>query len=257
MIKRIKKGIINILKRFGYSIVRFKGKSNEFPDIVDSQFWEFYEICKPFTMTSIERMYSLYCSVNYIIDNNIKGDFVECGVWRGGSSMMIALILDRRNISDRSLFLYDTFEGMSEPINSDISFEGNDAKELLKNAKRDKNDRIWCIADLEDVKNNLYLTGFPFDKLHFIKGKVEVTIPEFVPQKDIALLRLDTDFYESTFHELTWLFPKLVRNGVLIIDDYGHWKGCRKAVDEYFKSLNFPIFLNRIDYTGRLLIKPS
>lgn len=257
MIKRIKKGIINILKRFGYSLVRLEGKSKEFPDIIDSKFWEFYEICKPFTMTSIERMYSLYCSVNYVIDNNIKGDFVECGVWRGGSSMMIALILGKRNISDRSIFLYDTFEGMSEPVDSDFSFDGFDAKELLIKGNRDKNDLIWCIADLEDVKNNLHLTGFSFDKLHFIKGKVEVTIPEFAPKSDIALLRLDTDFYESTFHELTWLFPKLVRNGVLIIDDYGHWKGCRKAVDEYIKSLNIPIFLNRIDYTGRLLIKTS
>jgi hypothetical protein len=67
-------------------------------------------------------------------------------------------------------------------------------------------------------------------------------------------LRLDTDWYESTKHELTHLFPKLIQNGILIIDDYGHWEGCRKATDEYFEEKNIKIMLNRIDYTGRVAI---
>jgi hypothetical protein len=85
-------------------------------------------------------------------------------------------------------------------------------------------------------------------------GKVEDTIPADIPEK-IALLRLDTDWYESTKHELIHLFPRLQKGGVLIIDDYGFWKGARKAVDEYFAENNIQILLNRIDDTGRMAIK--
>ncbi len=97
-------------------------------------------------------------------------------------------------------------------------------------------------------------TGYPKEKIHLIKGKVEDTIPENIP-KEIALLRLDTDWYESTKHELIHLFPLLKPNGILIIDDYGHWEGARKAVDEYISDNNIHILLNRIDYSGRISVK--
>ena len=96
-------------------------------------------------------------------------------------------------------------------------------------------------------------TGYPVGNIRLLKGKVEDTIPGTMPAK-IALLRLDTDWYESTKHELTYLFPLLEKSGVLIIDDYGAWQGARKAVDEYLKD-NGTVYLNRIDFTGRLLIK--
>jgi O-methyltransferase len=92
----------------------------KFSDIKEDEFWDIYDKCTPFTMTSVERMYSLYKSVNYILEMKIEGDFVECGVWRGGSSMLIAYMLKNRSISDRKIYLYDTFEGMSEPTISDI-----------------------------------------------------------------------------------------------------------------------------------------
>lgn len=111
-----------------------------------------------------------------------------------------------------------------------------------------------CLSPLDETKQNVFSAGYPKDKIHFIKGKVEDTIPENMP-KQIALLRLDTDWYESTKHELTHLFLLLQPNGVLIIDDYGHWKGARKAVDEYIPDKNIRILLNRIDYTGRIAIK--
>jgi hypothetical protein len=123
--------------------------------------------------------------------------------------------------------------------------------------KSDINDAtsVWCFSSIEEVKNNIATLNYPTEKVYFVKGKVEDTIPTTIPQK-IAVLRLDTDWYESTKHELEHLFPLLVSGGVLIIDDYGHWEGARKAVDEYIEKNNLNILLNRIDYTGRIAIKP-
>ena len=102
---------------------------------------------------------------------------------------------------------------------------------------------------------NLILTNYPINNFQLIKGKVEDTLPGIMLPDSISLLRLDTDFYESTLHELKHLYPLLSKNGVLIIDDYGHWQGCKQAVDEYFDKENISLLLNRIDYTGRVAIK--
>jgi len=108
---------------------------------------------------------------------------------------------------------------------------------------------------LEEVRHNLSNVGYPDDRIKLVKGLVEATLPNKAPSK-IALLRLDTDWYESTRHELIHLYPRLAQRGVLIIDDYGHWEGAQKAVDEYIRDNNLPVLLNRIDYTGRIAIKP-
>jgi hypothetical protein len=226
-------------------------------DIQDKEFWEIYKLCRLYTMTSIERLYALYTSVNYILYNKIPGSFVECGVWRGGSSMLIAKMLYNRNITDRKLYLFDTFEGMSSPSKNDKDFLGTEASLLLKKNILNKKNSVWCLADLTDVQTNMRLTNFPDEKIIYIKGKVENTIPTTLLNEHISLLRLDTDWYESTKHELIHLFPKLENNGVLIIDDYGHWEGCRKAVDEYIRDNKINILLNRIDYTARVGIKSS
>jgi O-methyltransferase len=255
----MKKTILHLFNRLGYSIQKTRkdsnGLSKPLEDIKEEEFWEIYNLCKPYTMTSIERMYSLYLSVDYVLSNNIEGAFVECGVWRGGSSMLIAKMLSNRKIYDRKIYLYDTYEGMSEPTNNDISWLGQKADKLLEANKSTKKNSVWCLADIEDVQTNIRLTNYNEKNLHFIKGKVEDTIPAMIPEEPIALLRLDTDWYESTKHELIHLFPQLTQNGVLIIDDYGHWEGCRKATDEYFKENNIHLMLNRIDYTGRAAIK--
>ena len=243
-----------ILNKIRTSLLWLVSKPS-YPDINDVEFWELYDFCKPYTMTSVERMYSLYCSVDYILTNDIEGDFVECGVWRGGSSMLIAKMLASRHISNRRLFLYDTFEGMSNPSAFDVSFTGQDADRLLKDNASNKENSVWCLADLADVKNNLKSSKFKQSSIKYIKGKVEETLPRYVPNGKIALLRLDTDWYESTKHELNTLYPLLSRNGVLIIDDYGHWGGCRKAVDDYFAQNHIKLLMNRIDYSGRLIIK--
>lgn len=207
---------------------------------------------KNYTMTSPERMLSLIRTVKYVIKNNIEGDFVECGVWRGGSMMITALVLMNMKITNRKILLFDTFEGMSPPTNNDVDYKGDLANaNYLKNIDADKNLNNWCYSSLDDVKANLFSTGYPKDKIHFIKGKVEDTLPNDNCDK-IALLRLDTDWYESTHHELKYLFPLISKKGFLIIDDFGHWKGARKAVEEYFIENNIDMFLNRVDYSCRL-----
>ena len=220
----------------------------------DKRFLNLYERCREFSMTSVERMYSLFQAVNYILDHDIAGDFVECGVWKGGSSMMMALALQERNVQDRKIYLYDTFEGMSEPTELDKTQGGDKASALLQIQRIDDEKSIWCYSSLDDVKKNLFSTGYPQNKIEFIKGKVEDTLSGQMPGP-LALLRLDTDWYESTKLELELLYPLLNKSGILIIDDFGHWEGAKKAVVEYFAKSNEAPFLNRIDFTGRLMIK--
>ncbi len=214
-----------------------------------------YNLSKDYTMTSKERMYALYKAVEYVAKNNIPGDFVECGVWKGGSSMLIALTLQKFGINNRKIWMYDTYEGMSEPTEKDADITGNSAEKLLKEASKEKQDSVWCYSSLDEVKANMRLTNYPEHCIHFVQGKVEDTIPGSIPEGDIALLRLDTDWYESTKHEMHYLYPKLVQRGVLIIDDYGHWVGAKKAIDEYISENNTPLLLNMIDYTGRIAVK--
>lgn len=210
---------------------------------------------KPFTATGMERIGGLLNAVDYLTHNKIEGDFVECGVWRGGSMMAAMLRLVQLGDTSRQFYLYDTYEGMTPPTDKDVTCENGRASDLLAATDSDKEgDSFWCVAGLEDVQRNIYSTGYPKDKIHFIKGPVEKTLPASLPS-NIALLRLDTDWYESTYHELIHLFPILCPNGVLIIDDYGFWQGCRKAVDDYFAMQTRVPLLTRMDFSGRLAIK--
>lgn len=245
----------NILRRFGYDLVRYPPNTfSEFDSIPDFSKHErdIIQTARPFTMTSIERMAALVNAVTYLTERQIPGDIAECGVWRGGSMMTIALTLLARGDRSRSLYLYDTFDGMSSPTEDDRNLDGVPAAEQLK--RDPKGTGIWCYASLEDVRENILSTGYPEDKVHLIKGKVEDTIPATIPSR-LSLLRLDTDWYESTKHELAHLYPILHANGILIIDDYGHWQGARKAVDEYFHENGGRVYLHRIDYTGRILVR--
>lgn len=242
-----------IARSFGLEIVRCRAEERYSPDI-PPVFVETYKKVRPYTMTSPERIFSLCEAVKYVQDNNIEGDIVECGVWKGGSMMAVAETLLRAGDTSRDLYLFDTFEGMPPPTKNDVDIAGVTAESLLDRSDKESNESVWCRATLDVVKKALGSTGYPSEKIHFIKGMVEQTIPNFVPDK-IALLRLDTDWYESTKHEMEHLFPRLLKGGVLIIDDYGHWQGARKAVDEYLEKNDVKILLNRIDYTGRIAVK--
>jgi hypothetical protein len=212
------------------------------------------QLVRPYTMTGVDRIVALVHAVRYLTHYRIPGAFVECGVWRGGSMMAAAAALLAAGDDERELYCYDTFEGMSPPTSVDVSYEGEAATELL--ARDPKGTGLWCYADEADVSANLARTGYPPHRIHLIAGRVEETIPSRMPPGPIALLRLDTDWYESTRHELDHLYPRLVSGGVLIADDYGHWQGAKRAVDEYFAEHPSRIFLHRIDYSGRLVIKP-
>jgi len=222
----------------------------QLPD-VDASVIEIVEHATPFTMTSPQRIVALCDAVKYIQQSQIDGAIVECGVWKGGSMFAAIRTLQNLNCNDRQLWLYDTFDGMTEPTANDVDFLGRAARNLLQHEDRDDPTSIWCCSQLDQVKTLLGGTGYCPELLKFVVGPVEDTIPESMPQQ-IALLRLDTDWYESTKHELVHLMPRLAPGGVLIIDDYGHWEGCRRAVDEYFSEHNISMFLNRIDYTGRI-----
>jgi len=222
------------------------------PFDVEEEFVEIHKLAQPNSMVSPERLYATYQAIQYVEANKIEGDVVECGVWKGGNSMVMALALLNCDSRHRNIYLYDTFEGMVEPGEKDVDFKGQHSRGVWqKHQSSEVNE--WCYSPLEEVKQNMASTSYPGELMHFIKGKVEDTIPATLPNK-IAVLRLDTDWYESTAHELEHLFPRLSERGVLLIDDYGHWKGQKEAVDAYFADKYIPL-LSRTDYSGRMMIK--
>jgi O-methyltransferase len=239
-------------KRVGIRIVRDSSDREARLADLSPEMRSAVERAIPYTMTSPERLTGLCMAVEHVVANGVPGAFVECGVWRGGSSMVAALTYLSLGHMEVDLCLFDTFEGMSRPSEEDVSSSGELAADLLANNGR--NTKIWAYSPIEDVRRNLLSTGYPENRIQFIKGMVEETIPGFAPEQ-ISILRLDTDWYESTKHELIHLFPRLSRNGILIIDDYGHWAGARKAVDEYFASQGMKPFLSRLDNTGRIYVK--
>lgn len=207
---------------------------------------DFYDIVKPYSMTGVERIYSLFDSLEFIRLNNIDGDFVECGVWMGGNILGIMEYLYYYKIYNRYIWLYDTFDGMTQP--EDIDEDFRDIKAI------DQFERVKAYCSIEDVKDVLSVSKYPEGMLKYIKGDVCMTLDciDNLPNK-ISLLRLDTDWYKSTKKELDILYPILIEGGILIVDDYGHWKGSRVAVDEYFEGLS--IDMEFIDYTGIKIIK--
>jgi O-methyltransferase len=208
----------------------------------------------PFTMTSAQRVFALVQAVDYVVKAGIPGSIVECGVWKGGSMMAVAEALLSAQVTDRELYLFDTYEGMTRPGEADVSFAGEPASRWFDRLKTNADSSDWCRASMADVEQNLIGTGYPRDRMTFVKGKVEDTIPDAAPEQ-IAILRLDTDWYESTYHELLHLYPRLAPGGVLVIDDYGHWQGSKRAVDDYFAQHGRPVLLNRVDYSGRVAVK--
>lgn len=237
-------------------IKRTRERVVKLPPDFDEQTTRIFNTVNPYTMTSPERIAALVEAVRYVVANKIAGDFVECGVWRGGSSMAAALALKELGDESRELWLYDTYEGMSAPTEEDVDIAGQTADKKFTQRQLTEDSSEWCRSPIDDVRQNLQSTGYPADKMHFIKGKVEETIPEEIPAGPIAILRLDTDWYESTRHEMEHLYPRLLKDGVLILDDYGYWQGARKAVDEYFAAHGIRPLMGRVDTDGRMLLKP-
>jgi O-methyltransferase len=205
-----------------------------------------------YSMTPTSRMWALIQSVEHVVKNKISGDFVECGVWMGGNLILLSAAQDYLGMS-REIYGFDTFTGMVEPRNIDLDFRGESAIQMMATTpKIDGEHSIHAFASLDLVKSNLVKNNSKNIKL--VQGDVSETLLniENLPKK-ISILRLDTDWYESTKIELEVLYPLLEPGGVLIIDDYGHYSGARKAVDEYFANEN--PWMHYIDYSCRLIIK--
>jgi len=207
---------------------------------------------KPRTMTGRNKLFGLISAVRYITRHQVPGEIVECGVWRAGSMQTAALTLQESGDLTRELHLFDTFKGMPEPGAKDVRFDGQSAASLL--ATNDKTAKIWAIAGLDDVKQGMAEVGYPEDKIFYHQGRVEETVPDLAPGT-ISLLRLDTDWYESTKHELEHLYDRLSPGGVLIIDDYGYFEGSRMATDEFLEATGEKLLLLPID-SGRIAVKP-
>lgn len=184
-----------------------------------------------FTMTSYERQKQVIDAVEYVIKNNIQGDFIEIGVWKGGIIMIMLRKLLELGITDRHVHLYDTFSGMTE-----TSIEDEVSPQLFETVK--------CEASFQEAYENVSSVGYPMECVHFHVGDIRNVIK--APDK-ISILRLDNDWYELYKFELPLFEPNVESNGIIIVDDYGHWKGCKKAVDEYIKP---GTQLNIIDSTG-------
>lgn len=253
MKNRLVRMVKRIARSFGVDVIRYR--PGVYPSDFDSSIEALIREVKPYTLTSPERIFALREAVRYLTRFKIQGAIVECGVWKGGSMMAVAQTLRELGDSDRDLYLFDTFEGMDAPGATDITVLGTPAIDLLSTESRDDPRSVWCVAALAQVRDAMARTGYPENRIRYVQGRVEETIPASAPDQ-IALLRLDTDWYSSTDHALKNLFPRLCAGGVLIIDDYGHWQGARQAVDEYLARLSIPLYLSRIDYSARLAIKP-
>ena len=205
----------------------------------------------PYTMTGPRRVASVCAAAEYAVKHEISGAFVECGVWRGGSVMAMLLTLEHLGAEPRDVHLFDTFEGMPEPGEADRDLEGRSA---AGRSRTEGGADGWLRCGTDAVRANLETTGCDLARVHLVEGKVEDTLSEHAPA-EIALLRLDTDWYGSTRRELEVLYPRLNVGGVLIVDDYGHWEGARRAVDEYLAAHEIRLYLHRVDYTGRTAVK--
>ncbi|MDV6979678.1 TylF/MycF/NovP-related O-methyltransferase [Mycobacterium intracellulare] len=240
-----KPGQVSLLQR-GETICKVpyneKKLRKQFHEMKDEAFWEIVRDVHDFTQLPMEPMWSLYQAVRYLVSKRIPGDMVECGVFFGGASMLIAKTLLSLGDTSRRLWLYDSFEGfVGEQAHDDVTWYGDSIDIRIDNFE-------------SIVRGNIASTGYPMELVSIVPGDIEKIAPGN-QNGDIALLRLDTDTYHSTAAELEHFFPKLVQGGVLIIDDYGHAFGARRAVDEYLSDPSRKVLLHRVNFANRIGVK--
>lgn len=252
MFRRVAGGVVRrALGKMGFELRRTVpiADNGGFPPDIDDQARELFRFVQPYTLTSIERVVALRDAVRYIVRAGIEGDFCECGVWRGGSMMVVARTLVELGYVTPRLYMFDTFTRPPDTGPRDGPGDQADLEASLTNPG-------YAYLPMSDIGRRLVEIGYPERNLVFVPGLVEETIPEHAPKR-LALLRLDTDYYSSTAHELQHLYPRVSEGGVVIVDDYGQFVGARDAVDEYFKATGDSVLLHRIDFTGRLVLVGS
>ncbi|HEY0905009.1 MAG TPA: TylF/MycF/NovP-related O-methyltransferase [Marmoricola sp.] len=234
-------------------------RNRKLPADYDDDTREIWRLVSHRTMVDHTKIQFLVEAVRYLERAQIPGAIVECGVWRGGSMLAAAHTLTRLGVTDRDLYLFDTYTGMTPPTESDIRIDENKHASEFLNAKG-PGPMAWSrpdrhVATLEDVQAGFAEVDYPAERIHYVVGKVEETVPDRAPET-ISILRLDTDWYESTKHELDHLYDRLAPGGVLIIDDYGTWKGSKDATDEFLDKTGEPLLLTRV-HRSRIAIKPG
>lgn len=253
--KAYERAINAVARPFGVQVSRIGSDARRLPVEATAEDAQIIESLRPYTMTSATRLWSLLHAVRHLESEGVGGDFVECGVWRGGSVMAMASELTRLGSTTRRIWLYDTFEGMTEPTSLDVEAgTGTAAATMLASTPVGDGANVWCVAGIDDVRANLVLTGYPMEQFVFVEGDVTQTLSVTSPDR-IALLRLDTDWHASTLASLEVLYPRLAIGGVCILDDYGHWQGAREAVDGYFAARGHRPLMHPIDYSGRIFVK--
>ena len=215
--------------------------------------WQTYQNCKSavdqaseFSMTSGTRLAHTFYTIKELDEQNIQGDIVECGVWKGGQIIVSWLANTNTN---RNFWLYDTFGGMTQPTDADYKINKDGTIGYAKDSPKAKwGTAQWCRAEIEEVEQNLYKFSMPPAKINFIKGDVCRTLNDTtnIPNK-IAFLRLDTDWYESTLKELQVLWPRVVPGGYMVLDDYHSWQGSKQAFHEV---LGPSVYISIIDETS-------
>ena len=246
----LKKFVIKFFDLLGYELKRknnFNDRWGNFIAELSDHRKKQIKYFQKITLASELNLWSIYQSLKYINDENIEGDIVECGVYNGNTMAFIGEINDELNLN-KKIWGYDTFNGFVEN-----SFTDNDID--LKTRRKVKNDTSDIYYTLNEVKKNIIQNNKKnFDKYIFIEGDILETLnnKDNYPNK-ISFLRLDTDIYKTTKKQLEILYEKLVKGGVLHIDDYGLCPGVKTAVDNFFSNKN--IWLHRVDMTCRYLIK--
>jgi O-methyltransferase len=212
----------------------------------DAEAVETMRAVRPHTLLGPDKLFSLIQAVRHVVRHDVPGDLVECGVFRGGAVMAAALTLRQLGVHDRRLWLYDTFSGMPRPTEKDVAAAGGpDPRAEFERLETGADSADWVRASLDEVRRNIARVPYPQGLFEFVEGKVEDTLPGRLPER-VCLLRLDTDWYESTRAEMEHLVPRLSRGGVLIVDDYYNWPGNRQAVDEYLEREKIPLFLVKV-----------
>jgi hypothetical protein len=251
----LERSVLALAGRAGLTVARTSSLQARLPIEASTADRAIIASVRQYTMTSSERLWSLLQAVSYVSREGVPGDLVECGVWRGGSIMAIALRLKELGVTDRQIWLYDTFEGMTEPTAFDVEADtGRNASDLLDTTAVGDGNNVWAKSSIDSVQDNVASTGYPMNRMTFVAGDVATTLRQEVPSQ-ISLLRIDTDWYESTKTSMEVLYPRLSLGGVCILDDYGHWAGARQAVDEFFAASDSRPLMHPIDYSGRIFIK--
>lgn len=196
-----------------------------------------------YTMLSLPRLKALYRLAREIERGGVAGALVECGVYRGGSAAVMAYA-GRHAPAPRPLWLFDSFQGLPRPSPED----GAKAREEYHAG--------WCQGSAEDVREVFRLLGIPLSRLHVVEGWYQDTFPK-AQVRPISLLHIDADWYESVKLCLEKFYDAVEPGGFVVLDDYGYWEGCRKAVDEFFQRRALRARLIQVDYTGHYFEKPA